>query len=107
MLQLLLFIEKLFEAKDVVYMDLKKASDFVSHYGLLIGITGKLWKWLQEYMLNRIQCVRIGDSLSTICNVLPRECIRTLSVCFILPQHIQFAMPFIFADDTKCQPCSS
>ena len=68
--QLLLFSEKLLEAKskvDVVYMDFRKAFDSVSHNGLLnklytIGITGKLWKWFQEYLLQRFQCVRIGDS---------------------------------------------
>ena len=107
----------LLEAKsevDVVYMDFRKAFDSVSHNGLLnklysIGITGKLWKWFQEYLLQRFQCVRIGDSLSTFCNVLsgvPQGSVLgpLLFVIFIndFPQHIQSALPFVFADDTKC-----
>ena len=53
--------------------------------------------------------VRIGDSLSTFCNVLsgvPQGSVLgpLLFVIFIndLPQHIQSALPFVFADDTKC-----
>jgi len=77
--QLLLFTDKLFEVEsevNVVCMDFRKAFDSVSHNGLLnklyfIGITaGKLWMWLHEYLLQRSQCVRIGSSLSTFCNVL-------------------------------------
>jgi len=72
--QLLLFTENLFKAKsevDVVYMDFKKAFDPVSHGGLLNKLysTSNLWKWLQEYLLHRLQCVRIGDSFSHFCDV--------------------------------------
>ena len=56
--QLLTFTNEILEAKtevDVVYMDFRKAFDSVSHNGLLvklnsIGITGKLWLWLKEYL---------------------------------------------------------
>ena len=79
--QLLLFTEKLLEAKsvqaevDVVYMDFRKAFDSVSHNGLLqklqsAGITGKLWSWLQAYLKYHYQCVRIGATTSDFCNVL-------------------------------------
>ena len=79
--QLLLFTEKLLEAKsvhgevDVIYMDFRKALDFVSHDGLLlklksVGITGKLWSWLQTYLKYHSQCVRIGTSTSEYCDVL-------------------------------------
>jgi len=115
--QLLLFTEKVLEAKsevDVVYMDFRKVFDSVSHNGLLnklysIGIAGKLWKWLQEYLLQRFQCARINESLSTICNVLsgvPQGSVLgpLLFVIFIndLPKCIQSAIPFVFDDDTKC-----
>jgi len=95
-------------------MDFGKAFDSVSHNGLLnklysIGITGKLWMWLHEYLLQRSQCVRIGSSLSTFCNVLsgvPQGSVLgpLLLVIFIndLPQHINSATPFVFADDSKC-----
>ena len=118
--QLLLFTERVLEAKsmqaeaDVVYMDFRKAFDSVSHDSLLqklhaAGITGKLWSWLQSYLKQRSQCVRIGASNSALYKVLsgvPQGSVLgpLLFVIFIndLPQCIHSAIPFIFADDTKC-----
>ena len=74
-----------------------------------VHITGNLWKWLQEYLLHRLQCVRIGDSLSHFCAVrsgAPQGSVLgpLLFVIFIndLPEHVNSAIPFVFADDTKC-----
>ena len=60
---------------DVIYMDFKKAFDSVSHNVLLskfqaLGISGRLWFWLETYLKTRIQCVRIGDNLSNLRKVL-------------------------------------
>jgi len=115
--QLLTFTNEILEAKtevDVVYMDFRKAFDSKPHNGLLTklnstGITGKLWSWLKEYLQQRFQCVRIGDSISALCKVLsgvPQGSVLgpLLFMIFIndLPECIKFAMPFIFANDTKC-----
>ena len=61
--QLILFTEKLLDDKnevDVIYMDFKKAFDSVSHNALLsklrtLGISGKLWTWLETYLKTRVQ----------------------------------------------------
>ena len=77
----MLFTEKLLNGKnnknevDVIYMDFKKAFDSVSHNALLLklqalGISGKLWSWLETYLKTRVQCVRIGDKLSNLSKVL-------------------------------------
>ena len=55
-------------------MDFKKAFDSVSHSRLStklksIGITSKLWLWLEAYLSDRYQCVRVSNSISEFCNV--------------------------------------
>ena len=55
----------------VVYLDLQGAFDKVWHPGLLyklakIGISGRMFRWIEDYLLNRTFQVRVGNSLSDI-----------------------------------------
>ena len=54
---------------DAIYTDFSKAFDRVNHKLLiqklrLMGLGGTLLSWLQSYLTNRTQSVRIGDALS-------------------------------------------
>ena len=54
---------------DAIYLDFSKAFDKVDHRILMkklesLGITGKLLKWIEVFLTNRQQQVRIGDVLS-------------------------------------------
>ena len=56
---------------DSVYLDFAKAFDSVSHTKLLYkltkyGITGNLLLWIQQFLSNRFQRVRINSSLSEL-----------------------------------------
>jgi hypothetical protein len=55
---------------DVIYIDLKKAFDSVCHNKLLhklrnYEITGKLYIWLNDFLYNRTQFVKVNGVLST------------------------------------------
>ena len=69
-LQLLQFYRAIFKAKDnskssdIIYIDMAKAFDNVSHKVLLhklfnIGIQGDVLNWIKSYLFNSIQSVKI------------------------------------------------
>ena len=60
---------------DIVYFDFKKAFDKVSHIKLLIklkdiGIAGNILKWIECFLTNRKQSVKVNHSYSKFKNVL-------------------------------------
>ena len=115
--QLLIFFDTILNSgpqTDVLYLDFKKAFDSVSHNELLhklwnFGITDNLWLWIKAYLTNRLQCVSIGNSISTTLPVIsgvPQGSILgpLLFIIFIndLPAVLSSAIIFLYADDTKC-----
>ena len=98
---------------DVVYLDLKKAFDSVPHDELLfkmwrLGITGPLWYWFKAYLTNRQHYVSIDGISSNLLPVLsgvPQGSILgpLLFLIYIndLPEQINYASCYLFADDTK------
>ena len=67
-----LLVEKLARGQnvDVTFLDFSKAFDLVDHSLLLKkikekGFRGKLLSWLQAFLSNRKQCVRVGQNIST------------------------------------------
>ena len=117
-LQLLYALDKWTEALDngdqveVVYMDFQKAFDTVPHKRLIsklqsYGISGKLLTWLQDFLTNRSQKVKVNDQLSRstdIASGIPQGSVLgpMLFVFYIndLPDNIQSDV-LLFADDTK------
>ena len=60
---------------DIIYLDISKAFDTVSHGILLeklwsIGITGVLWPWFKNYLTNRYQRVSIKNYYSELLPVV-------------------------------------
>ena len=54
---------------DIVYLDISKAFDSVSHHHLLhklriIGITGKTWYWIKSYLMGRYHYVSLDGQSS-------------------------------------------
>ena len=101
------------QAVDTIYFDFKKAFDSIPHAELLyklwtIGITEPLWFWFKSYLTNRKHCVNINEHSSQSLPVLsgvPQGSIvgPLLFLVYIndLPNSIDFASVYLFADDTK------
>ena len=58
----------------VVYSDLAKAFDIVSHEKLLYrlksyGIDGNLLSWLRNFLVGRTHCTRVGNCMSETCDL--------------------------------------
>ena len=55
---------------DIIYTDFAKAFDRVPHQRLLqklmhIGITGNTLRWIESFLNERSQCVRVENELSS------------------------------------------
>ena len=96
---------------DVIYLDICKAFDTVSHSILLCklwlaGITGSLWAWFKVYC---VQKVSINNSLSDTLPVVsgvPQGSILGPILFLIcmngITESVQHSHLLQFADDTKC-----
>ena len=98
---------------DVIYLDYAKAFDKVDHKILLAklkcyGIIGKMYKWIEEFLTNRVQTVVVEGKKSTYQIVLSGVTQGTVlgPILFILYindqiEALQSAKGSIFADDIK------
>ena len=115
--QMLIFLDHIINSplqSDVIYFDISKAFDTVSHSILLnklwsIGITRVLWTWFKCYLTNRYQRVAINNCFSDLLSVIsgvPQGSILgpLLLLVYIndMPEYIHHSLLLIFADNTKC-----
>lgn len=99
-------------AIDIVYLDYAKAFDSVVHSKLIAklncyGVDHVLVKWIEAFLVDRSQFVRIGSSISNICLVqsgVPQGSVLgpVLFIIYVndIPR-LQGVSVKLFADDTK------
>ena len=97
---------------EAVYMDFQKAFDSVPHARMIhklagYGISDSLLRWLEDFLYNRKQGVRVCNSYSSFTEVksgIPQGSVLgpVMFVLYIndLPDNIQNIV-YMFADDTK------
>ena len=98
---------------DIIYIDFMKAFDKVPHKRLLLeiekyGITGNILGWINSFLSNRTQCIKINNSTSATAPVtsgIPQDSVMgpLLFVLYIsdLAEVVDDAsFIFLFADDT-------
>ena len=99
---------------DVIYLDFKKAFDTVPFRRLLLkveftGIVGNALRWIENFLLNRHQMVRVRDNLSgmeEVASEVPQGSvlgpllflIYVADLPGIISKNLKIRM---FADDTK------
>ena len=60
---------------DIAYLDFAKAFDSIVHNKLMLklsayGFDGLLYSWLREFLSNRYQCVKVGNCVCSVRNVI-------------------------------------
>lgn len=98
---------------DVIYLDYAKCFDSVSHPKFLyklskLGITRNAFKWIENFLLNRTQNVKVGDTLSDVkqvCSGVPQGTVLgpIFYICYSadICQVVKNCKLSIYADDTK------